>query len=387
MWAEVETRLNATERKNVGAFAAVQVVPPKQVTFPTSTRPGWSSCTQKRATRAEKASNLMPHDSRTPRQRNAAPPTVLTETCWCFSPRTDRLAEVDAAVRDYLGWKNVSERAHELGLTLQQIQQANERKERSSTTVDDRILGAYHWTLAPEWPQSAQSFTLTATKAEGAAASLAERVSKRMITDSTLNTERAASLIRLDIANHLSTLWEERGHISVEELWGYYTDYPYMPRLRDRDVLDTGIQGFSQGYMYWQQECFAVADSVADTGRYLGLVLPTDDRPVTVRNTTLLVRPDVAEQQRAQEKPPETAPADATPATEHTAAGAGIRVVPTPTQAMYKRFYGSRLLNPEEIRRGLLENHQRDPSATRWGRRHPARGSRRSHSCQSDGIR
>jgi hypothetical protein len=120
-----------------------------------------------------------------------------------------------------------------------------------------------------------------------------------------------------------------------------------MPRLRDRDVLDTGIQGFSQGHMYWQQESFAVADGVDDTGRYLGLVLPTDDRPITVRNTTLLVRPDVAEQQRAQEKPPETAPADETPDKEHTAAGAGTRVVPTPTQATYTRFYGSRLLNPE----------------------------------------
>ena len=127
-----------------------------------------------------------------------------------------------------------------------------------------------------------------------------------MITDSTLNIERAASLIRLDIANHLSTLWDERHHISVEELWGYYTDYPYMPRLRDRDVLNAGIRGFSAGYMYWQQGGFAVADGVVDRGRYSGLVLPTDDRPVTVRNTTLLIRPDAAEQQRAQEKPPES---------------------------------------------------------------------------------
>jgi len=142
-----------------------------------------------------------------------------------------------------------------------------------------------------------------------------------MITDSTLNTERAASLIRLDIANQLSTLWEERGHILVEELCGYYTDYPYMGRLRDRDVLDTGICGFAQGHMYWQHESFGVADGVDDTGRYLGLVLPTDDGPVTVRNTTLLVRPDVAEQQRAQEKPPESAPDDSAPVPEHTAAG------------------------------------------------------------------
>ena len=32
-----------------------------------------------------------------------------------------------------------------------------------------------------------------------------------MITDCTLNIECAASLIRLDITNHLSTLWDERG--------------------------------------------------------------------------------------------------------------------------------------------------------------------------------
>jgi hypothetical protein len=348
VWAEIETRLNSTERKNIGEFAAVQVAPPATGDIPDvdqarlvivhpkvgySRREGLESdaarfayaATEKRGTANRTHRNMLVF----------------------LAADSDRLAEVDAAVRGYLGWKNVSERAHELGLTLQQIQQANERKERAATTVDDRILGAYHWILAPEWPHEAQSFTLTATKAEGAAASLAERVSKRMITDSTLNIERAASLIRLDIANHLSTLWEERGHISIEELWNYYAGYPYMPRLRDRDVLDTGIQGFSQGHMYWQKESFAVADGVDDTGRYLGLVLPTDDRPITVRNTTLLVRPDVAEQQRAQEKPPETAPAGETPDEEHTDTGADARVVPTPTQATYTRFYGSRLLNPE----------------------------------------
>ena len=79
----------------------------------------------------------------------------------------------------------------------------------------------------------------------------------------------------------------------------------------------------------------------------MGLVLPTDDNPVTVRNTTLLVRPDVAEQQRAQEKPPEAAPADSTPVPERTAAGEGTRVVATAAEATYTRFYGSRLLNPE----------------------------------------
>lgn len=120
-----------------------------------------------------------------------------------------------------------------------------------------------------------------------------------------------------------------------------------MPRLRDRDVLDNGISGFSQGHMYWQQESFAVADGLDDRGRYVGLVLPTDNRPVSVRNTTLLVRPEVAEQQRAQDKPPEPASGDSTPATQHGSAGTGTGAAPTPTQRTYTRFYGARLLDPE----------------------------------------
>ena len=306
VWAEIEKRLNATERKNIGAFAAVQVAPPETGDIPdidqarlviVHPKAGYS-----RKQGLESDAARFAHAAT--EKRGAANRTHRNMLVF-LAADSDRLAEVDAAVRGYLGWRNVSDRANELGLTLQQIDQAKERQERSSVTVDDRLLGAYHWILAPEWPSSAQTFTLAATKAEGAAASLAERVSKRMISDSTLNTERAASLIRLDIDSHLSTLWDERGHISVEELWGYYADYPYMPRLRDRDVLDAGIRGFSHGYMYWQQECFAIAESVDETGRYAGLVLPTDNTPVTVRNTTLLVRPDIAETQRLQEKPPE----------------------------------------------------------------------------------
>ena len=332
-------------RKNVGAFAGVHVAArnrrhSRHRRGPAGDpAPQATPATRPRLRRARFAKAATEH-------RGAANRTYRNMLVY-LAADSDRIAEVDAAVRDYLGWKNVSERAHELGLTLQQIQQATERKERASTTVDDRILGAYHWILAPDWPQSSQSFALTATKAEGAAASLAERVSKRMISDSTLNMERAASLIRLDIANHLSTLWEEHGHISVKELWGYYADYPYMPRLRDHEVIDAGIREFSQGHMYWQQEGFAIADGIDDNGRYLGLVLPTDDRPVTVRNTTLLVRPDLAEQQRSQERQPEPAPAGSTPVPEHTDVGADTRVVPTPTQATYTRFYGARLLNPE----------------------------------------
>jgi hypothetical protein len=149
----------------------------------------------------------------------------------------------------------------------------------------------------------------------------------------------------LDIGTHLADLWQEHGHISVEELWGYYSDYPYMPRLRALDVLTAGIQGFGQGYMYWQQESFAVADSVDNTGRYHGLVLPTDDATVAVRKTTLLVRPDLAERQRAQDIPAQRPSPEAEPPTQRAGGAAGG--TSEPAAAVYTRFYGSRVLNHE----------------------------------------
>ena len=32
-------------------------------------------------------------------------------------------------------------------------------------------------------------------------------------------------------------IWQQ-GHVSLGSLWGLYSQYPYMPRLRDRRVLD-----------------------------------------------------------------------------------------------------------------------------------------------------
>jgi hypothetical protein len=91
---------------------------------------------------------------------------------------------------------------------------------------------------------------------------------------------------------------------AVGELWTYYSDYPYMPRLRDRRVLNAGIEAFSEGStLYWQQESFALADDF-EGGVYKNLVLPTDKRTIVVRNDTLILRPDVAEHQRGHEEPP-----------------------------------------------------------------------------------
>ncbi len=87
--------------------------------------------------------------------------------------------------------------------------------------------------------------------------------------------------------------------MTVGALWRLYAEYPYMPRLRDRAVLDAGLTG---PQLLWQQEGFALADGYDEaSGNYRALVLPTDDMTVAVTDSTLIVRPERATAQREGE--------------------------------------------------------------------------------------
>jgi hypothetical protein len=117
--------------------------------------------------------------------------------------------------------------------------------------------------------------------------------------------------IRLNLDQDLLSVWSS-GHIAVGKLWEYYCQYPYLPRLADRPVLENGILAvFNQ--VIWDQDGFAVASGYDDsTGQYLGLRIPNEDLPPQISDTTLLVRPDRAIAQRERERAEQEA-ARATP--------------------------------------------------------------------------
>lgn len=74
--------------------------------------------------------------------------------------------------------------------------------------------------------------------------------------------------------------------MSLGELWGYYSRYPYLTRVRDRTVLVEGVES-ALGVLLWQIEGFALADGYDQTaGRYLGLVLPGADARISASSLT-----------------------------------------------------------------------------------------------------
>ena len=77
-------------------------------------------------------------------------------------------------------------------------------------------------------------------------------------------------------------LWAD-GHVTVGALWRLYAEYPYMPRLRDRAVLNVGLTG---PQLLWEQEGFALLsaarfrDGGAVVGRHRRGERPNDRRVV-----------------------------------------------------------------------------------------------------------
>ena len=272
-----------------------------------------------------------------------------------------RWDELEGAVREYLAWCYVRDNAKgALNLTHQQSEQATERASRADQTVRDRLTGTYHWVLLPSQPDATRPLTLTALKSEGSTTSLAERTATRLTESTELVRRRAASLIRMDLDGPLRSAWERDGHITVGQLWSYYTTYPYLARLRDRSVLADGVLSVLDGEMFWQDTGFALAAGW-DGARYSGLVLPNGSGSAPeVTDSLLLVRParaldqhqqDVEELQRQRGETPEPDSGHGTGATSPVTGGpspAGPTGPPAdPPAPRAVRFYGTRLLDPE----------------------------------------
>ena len=159
-----------------------------------------------------------------------------------------------------------------------------------------------------------------------------------------LATRQAANNIRLAI-QRVPQIWDD-GHVSLGALWTLFGTYPYMPRLRDRKVLDDGVLDMP---LLWQTDAFALANSYdASAGRYVGLWTPsTGTSAPAITDALLLVRPDAAQRQLESET------AQVAEAPTQSLSPAGERFVEDPEhpgvhhRKTKDRFFGSKELNAE----------------------------------------
>lgn len=340
VWAEIVRRLQGQARTR-GDFAGVHVCPETNGDIPDTDEARLVILHPKVSHRRGTDSPAKAFAHKATEQRGSANRANRNMVVFLAADEA-RLEELDTATRDYLGWNHVLDNEVDLDLTPNQKNQASQRRTQADQTAASRLLQTFIWALVPTQPDPGAPFVIRETRVEGQSDSLAERVSRRLGNDGDLSTRQAAITIRHAIGK-VPQIWKD-GHVSLGTLWSLYTQYPYMPRLRDRQVLDDGL---TDQPMLWQQDSFALAvgyDTATD--RYAGLWTgDSEERAPVPTDTLLLVRPEEAIKQIESPTPDPTQFGSPTPPVPDTAEPPG----PVMTDIVYTRFYGVKTLSPDRI--------------------------------------
>jgi len=262
-----------------------------------------------------------------------------------------RLAELEQAVRDWTAWQSIVEEKEQLNLDAVQSRLADTNVQKADETIQTRIGETYCHLLIPT-QEGTKPIEWTRVRLQGQE-SIVVRASKKMHNEGHLITEWSAALLRHELER---LLWKDQPHIGIKQLWEYLCKYIYLPRLRDEAVLLNAIrQGV--GSTTWK-DFFAFALSYDEgKGRYLGLVAGQIPQ-VILDNLCVLVKPEIAETQLAQESKPKvevvTPPGGGElPVTLPAKEGKDVTPPPPPPPAKLTRFHGTVVLDPTRIGRDV----------------------------------
>ena len=239
---------------------------------------------------------------------------------------SDELERLENTTRNYLGWKMVQDSAEQLNLSKQQSNQADSWVKRLNDTINSNIRSTYMWMVYPEQIDPTRPFELVAEKtSDSDGKTLTERVFTKIKRDGQLITELAPTMLGMTLHGELGALWDRVDDMTVGDLWGYFTQYAYMPRLASRTVLDDALRSVID-VMLMPGEQFALAtgkdsgdfgDSLGGLGsrsglgagavgvageravHYQGLILPPSSAATApvITDNTLVVKWEVAKAQ------------------------------------------------------------------------------------------
>jgi predicted AAA+ superfamily ATPase len=353
VWEEVDKRLAAARRSSRDVtFAAVHVCPSSSAEVPDepSTRLVIMPMRYMHSARATSGDAL--DWARDVLEHRGDGNRAYKNSLVFVAADHKRAPELDASVREFIAWRYVYENAESLGLGGQQTSQAKMRMERVSEMVDTRLLDTFVWGLYPKQSSGEATYTIGTSSTSGSTTDLIGRTAAKL--EDQIATARSAALIRMDLDGPLTAAWES-GAISAGQLHSFYATYPYLTRLRDRETLFDGLRSVDDE-MFWERDGFAFADGYDDgENRFIGLRLPTDDVAAHIVDSTLIVKPPVAQAQREEEvkdyrdnhsdeddpDPPPTPPSPKHPAP------------PAPKT----QYFGSVTLNPDLPTKAFNEIH------------------------------
>ena len=286
----------------------------------------------------------------------------------------DATAALYDEARRYLAWKSIEHDVGPLNLDQYQIKQVKENLQDADTRLTGLVREAYRWVLAP-LQEAAPGGGLTAVQwEEFAVPSGTENVMAAIERGARENELLIGRWSPVHLKRVLDTwYWRDgRTDVGLKALWLDFCRYLYLPRLRDAGVLcDTVAEGVKSS------EFFGYAQARKDAGGYTGLKLG-EPATVDLDDASVVVELEAAKEAKAAEKPTPPGPpvppggegGDGGGAGGDGGEGGGGGGGATPSEPIYRRFYGRVTLDPVQmalqvmdVAKEVVQHFTADPNA------------------------
>ncbi len=200
-------------------------------------------------------------------------------------------------VNQYLAWESIVADKEVLNLNTFQNKQAAAKLKDADETVKMLLGDIYQWLLVPTQPEPTGEIEWEEYRLQKDSPIL--QASRKLVNEEHLITTYAAARLTLEILNDY--VWKNTNHINLKTLWKYLTNYLYLPRLKNSQVLLDAISE-GVGNLSWHEN-FAYANGYDEaTGKYLGLKAGELITP-NFSSSDFLIKPEVASAQfKAEEE-------------------------------------------------------------------------------------
>jgi predicted AAA+ superfamily ATPase len=301
IWQEIIKRLKADTKadKNRGEFSAVHVAPDSTADIP-------DDCTQgvRLVVLHPQHPHSKSHHDSPARQwvenalnHKGSGPRYYRNTLLFLAPDKAKLENLERNTAQCLAWKAIVDEKDVLNLDAFQSNQATTKLKQSNQDVDAILRDTYQWLLIPEQPDAQAGVGWKETRLQGQDSPVLQ-ASRKASHEGDLLTNYSATNLRLEALDKY--LWRNTNHIDLKRLWEYLTQYLYLPRLKNQEVLLEAVRA-GVASTVWADN-FAYAEGFDESkGKYPGLQAGTGITP-SISSHSLLVKPEVAQKQLDEER-------------------------------------------------------------------------------------
>ena len=203
-----------------------------------------------------------------------------------LAPDASKMAQLSQSVRRYLAWKSIVEEKESLNLDTYQMNQAKKSKNNLDESIQTMLPFVYEWLLVPKLEMGSKpnwiGYHLGAVDGNNPIL----KASRKLIAEEELLIEWSPRLLKTELDQ--KRLWKDQLELPIHQLWGYFTQYVYLPRLKNQEVLRQAIQkGLAS------KDFFGFARRKTDD-TYHGFLFNQLGAQIWIDEQSLLIKPELA---------------------------------------------------------------------------------------------